>query len=91
MKSQSLVQCLRIPCSFSFKWRITTKRDQTAANSFGEGRGLDYKDSPTWITQFKVWMRKLWCLEDDKVGEKISALIFKFSSCLMNKWERENI
>ena len=51
---------------------------------------LDYKDSPTWITQFRVEMRKLCCLEDEKVGEKISALISNFLLLLWTS-EREGI
>ena len=80
MKSQSFVQYLEIPSWFDFDSRTTTKIDQSATNSFREGRRLDYEDSPIWITQFGVRMRKIWCLEDEKIGEKISVQYFKFFS-----------
>ena len=90
MKTQSLVQYLGIPCSFGFECRTTIKFDQMAENSLGKGRGLDYEDSPTWITQFRVRMRKLWYLEGEKVREKIMHLCFSnFSS--WNEWEGKEI
>ena len=86
MKTQGLVQYLRIPSWFGFECRTTTKTNQAAEHTFGESRGLDYEDSPTWITQFWHRMRKLWCLEGEKKLRENYALGFLIFSS-WNEWE----
>ena len=63
-----------------FLCATTRKINQTAPKPLGKGRGLDYKQSPTWITQIRVCMWKLWCLEDGKIGEHFLDGILTFSS-----------
>ena len=62
------------------------------ARSLGKGRGLNYEQSPTWITQIRLRMKKLWCLEVEKnwrenlTGFSIFLLSF-FLKTNGGKWE----
>ena len=51
-------------------WVDLSENQSNSYKTTWKGRGLKYEQSPTWITQFRLRMRKLWCLEVEKIGEK---------------------
>ena len=89
MKSQRYKHYLGFSSWFGFLRATTRKVNQTAAKPIGKGRGLNYEQSPTWITQFRVCMWKLWCLEVEKIGEEILDGISHFFFLKWNgrEWE----